>query len=492
MKRHFLGTLGAIILVVFRLHAQDIKLMSFNMQQPYNTNWDGRVNNAANIINTHQPDIIGTQELHEYMRNQILDKTSGYASFGISRECSWNGESSYILYKASKYEIDLANSGNFWFKDDYWNCGRGYDPDYNRICTYARFKDKATGKYFYVYNSHFPIPGYAYAREQSANLLMQRANSRAIKDPVIFTGDFNSTETQVPINIIKNGSTLKMRDTYRDVYPTGSVTTGFGTRYDFIFVENKSTNTTLSSYVVNSPVASDHLPIVATVRLAIQSNAPVGQYIWLRNQGKYVSSNDGDLPITCDRASVDNWEKFYVVNAGSGKVALRGSNGQYISAETGTVAMNCNRPAYDEWEKFTWVTVSTNKVALLGYNGRYVSSENGATTGMICNRPAYDGWEIFDWSATSQPSARMSEEEEPTATIVEVSFYPNPYTDRILFANPDSNTSVSIYDLSGQLVLEKSFEAGTHTIDMTDFNKGFYIAKVQIDDQIKSFKLLKK
>ena len=466
--------------------------MSYNMQQPHGTNWEARVANAASIINTHQPDILGTQELHASMRNDLLSRTSGYASYGRSRECDWDGESSYIFYKTSKYEIDEANSGNFWFKDDYWNCGRGYDPQYNRICTYVRLKDKATGKYFYVYNSHFPIPAYHTARVQSANLLMQRANSRAIKDPVIFTGDFNSTEAEGnPINYIKSGSALKMRDTYRDVHPTGFVTTGFGTRFDFIFLENKSSNSTLSSYVVDSPEASDHKPIVATVRLAVQASAPVGQYIWLENQGKFVSSNYGYSPVTCDRPSVQGWEKFYVVDAGSGKIALRGSNNKYLSAETGYVPMNCDRPAYDDWEKFTWVAVSANQVALLGYNGKYVSSENGSVEGMNCNRPTYDGWEIFTWGVTSAPSARLASE-ELVAAPAEISFYPNPCTDRLMFDNPEANVSVSIYNLSGQLVLDQSFDPGTHKIDVSDFNKGFYVAKVLRDDQVETIKFLKK
>ena len=274
MKRNISIILSILICMLTNISAQEIKIMSFNMQQPNGTNWDGRVANVVSIINTHQPDILGSQELHAYMRDQILNKVSGYSFYGISRECDGSGESSYIFYKTNKYEVDSANSGTFWFKDDYLNCGRGYDPNYNRICSYVRLKEKSTGKYFYIYNSHFPTLDLSNARLKSATLLFQVASNRAIKDPVIFTGDFNSKECEKnPIEYIKNGSSIKMRDTYREIYPTGYATTGFNTRYDYIFIEDKLSNSTLNTYIVNTPVGSDHLPIVATVLLKDPTNS---------------------------------------------------------------------------------------------------------------------------------------------------------------------------------------------------------------------------
>lgn len=486
-------TLIASLLICFiaSIHAQEIKIMSYNMQQPYNTNWDSRVANVANIINTHQPDILGSQELHGYMKDQIMSRISGYAAFGSGRECDGGGESSFIFYKTSKFDVDYANSGNFWFKDDYWNCGRGYDPNYNRICSYMRLKDKATGKYFYIYNSHFPTPDQYNARVSSSKLLCQIASNRAVKDPVIFTGDFNSKEGEgTPIEYIKNGSSLKMRDTYRDVNPTGSVTTGFGVRYDFIFMENQSTNKTISSYVVNSPVASDHLPIVATIKLGttVSSNAPYGQTIWLQNSGKYVSSNNGTSAITCDRPSFDGWEKFDVIDAGNGKVALKGTNGRYISSENGTAAMNCNRESYSDWEKFDWVVVGT-QVALRGNNGRYVSSENGATTGMNCNRESYSGWEIFNWGTTLKSAILSNDNDEKE---ISAAVYPNPCQNQLNITTPQGAATIQLFDMSGCLLLTNNIQSTNSSIDVTSLKPGLFIAKIQTIDALQTFVILKK
>lgn len=489
MKKISLLFAGFLALLLLNARAQDIKVMSYNLQQPYGTNWDGRVANAANIINTHQPDILGTQELHGYMRDQVLSMVSGYSSYGISRECDGSGEASFIFYKSSKYEIDYANSGTFWLKDDYWNCGRGYDPDYNRICTYARFKDIATGKYFYVYNSHFPMVSFHSARMQSAALLSQIAINRAIKDPVIFTGDFNSTENEGnPIEYIKNGTSLKMRDTYRDIHPTGFVTTGFGTRLDFIFLENQGSNVTLDAYVVNSPVASDHLPIVATVRIGGQTNLPIGQNIWLRgSNGRYASSENGYTNMMCDRYSVQGWEWFEVIDAGGGKIALRGSNGKYVSSENGQSGMNCDRPAIDGWEKFSWIVNGNGTISLQGNNGKFVSSENGQSA-MICNRSAIDTWEQFSWGTSA--GGRIGEEADRLALAeapVELDIYPNPITNhqfKIKYGEGEGlSAKLSLHDLSGRQLFSTVVKDQDERISIPDnIISGTYVLVLNSND----------
>uniref|UniRef100_A0A914DUD9 Uncharacterized protein n=1 Tax=Acrobeloides nanus TaxID=290746 RepID=A0A914DUD9_9BILA len=67
--------------------------------------------------------------------------------------------------------------------------------------------------------------------------------------------------------------------------------------------------------------------------------------------GKYVSSENGEQPITCNRTSVDDWEKFELIKHGDGTVSFKGNNGKYISNEGGK-SMTCNRGNCDGWEKF--------------------------------------------------------------------------------------------------------------------------------------------
>jgi len=68
-------------------------------------------------------------------------------------------------------------------------------------------------------------------------------------------------------------------------------------------------------------------------------------------------------------------------------IALKGNNGRYVSSENGNRPMNCNRTKLDIWEKFTLIDLGGGQYALQGNNGRYVSSENGNKP-ISCNRTA--------------------------------------------------------------------------------------------------------
>ena len=270
-----------ILLVIFckitLLTSQNLnlKLMSFNIQQPYSTNWDARKANAAYIINITQADVIGTQEAVNYQRNYLVQQT-GYAWFGVGRDGGDNGEGSWIFYKGDKYTLDTSNSGNFWLSDTPDIPSR-FGGSYNRICTYVHLIEKSSGKGFYVFNAHFPTPDLSSDRLKSMKLLTQRMANRAIpSDPVYATGDFNSNESDAVTLWMKNGSEnpIKCRDTYRDVHPTGSVNTGFGTKFDYIYSPNDARYTTQNSGVIQSPVASDHFPITAEVEYAFSNNPP--------------------------------------------------------------------------------------------------------------------------------------------------------------------------------------------------------------------------
>jgi glucosylceramidase len=137
---------------------------------------------------------------------------------------------------------------------------------------------------------------------------------------------------------------------------------------------------------------------VATFKwTGVQSGSvPIGQTIWLRGiNNQYVSGENGTKPMWCNRTSVGDWERFTVVDAGGGKIALR-SMGKYVSSENGSTSITCSRTTIGDWEKFDWVVNADGKISLRGNNGRYISSENGAAE-MTCNRTNISGWEAFSW-----------------------------------------------------------------------------------------------
>jgi len=217
----------------------------------------------------------------------------------------------------------------------------------------------------------------------------------------------------------------------------------------------------------------------------VANGAPTGQTIWLRgSNNQYVSSENGQNPMMCNRASVGGWEQFTVVGLPDGKVALRGTNNLYVSSMNGTAAMLCDRPSVGGWEAFEWVSLGGNAVALKGFNGQYVSSENGAS-GMMCNRPSVGGWETFTWGSVS--GSRMAD--DLTANLKETekaSFvvYPNPVKDGLLNITLPVNENQKEYaflvtDLSGKVVLSGSFSDAKHQIQLPETtDPGIYMLNI--------------
>ena len=125
------------------------------------------------------------------------------------------------------------------------------------------------------------------------------------------------------------------------------------------------------------------------------NNPPIGQSIKLRGpNNQFVSGENGQVPMRCDRPTASTWETFTIVDAGDGKVALRSMN-KYVSSENGaTSGITCNRTTISDWEKFDWIVNTNGKISFRGNNGMYISSENGQSV-MKCNRTTIGGWETF-------------------------------------------------------------------------------------------------
>jgi glucosylceramidase len=73
---------------------------------------------------------------------------------------------------------------------------------------------------------------------------------------------------------------------------------------------------------------------------------------------------------------------------------LKGSNGLYVTSNNADSAMECNRATASTWEQFRWITNSNGTISLQGTNGDYVTSNNGVGA-MFCDRLQAQGCEQF-------------------------------------------------------------------------------------------------
>ncbi|MCG8702360.1 MAG: T9SS type A sorting domain-containing protein, partial [Bacteroidales bacterium] len=208
-------------------------------------------------------------------------------------------------------------------------------------------------------------------------------------------------------------------------------------------------------------------------------DAPIGKTISLKgNNGKYVSSESGTKAMMCNRASVLGWEKFTVVNAGSGKIALKGNNGKYVTSGS---PMWCKTATITAAAKFSWVNAGGGKIALKGSNGKYVSSENGLKA-MNCNRASVQGWEKFSYQILKSAENAITNE-------MNISIYPNPAQDQFTISGLTEGQEVAIYTMQGQAVYTATVTNNSLDVNTLEFGAGVYLVQVKSGSQIETRKI---
>ena len=160
------------------------------------------------------------------------------------------------------------------------------------------------------------------------------------------------------------------------------------------------------------------LLIVVLLTTVAQAAAPVGQTIWIRASatGLFVSADQNRgtwAPLVADRSSVDAWEQFQVVDAGSGFIAFRAiGTGLFVSADQARATyapLVADRASIGTWEQFTWTDVAGGAFTLKGRaTNRFVSADlaRASYAPLVSDRTVANTWEQFTWGTVgSQPPA---------------------------------------------------------------------------------------
>ena len=273
----FAGTAGGKQPKICRL-----RVMSYNMlfehklpQEP-ERRWKSRCPNAVRDFQLNKPDIAGTQELQTFQVEEFLKK-SGYEWCGVNLSKGGRddrqSENEAIFFNPAR--VSLVKEGHIWFSETPNVPGSySWGMKYPRMCNWGKFKDKASGKEFYVFNSHFYVDGdKEEARTEAAKLLLQNIHTLTQGSSFIVTGDLNATVSSPSICLLLNDGSMKdSRAAVTDPKgPEGSFH-GFGQfnppkaalRIDHIFVSN---NIRVDNYrIIDDQLGtgrweSDHLPV---------------------------------------------------------------------------------------------------------------------------------------------------------------------------------------------------------------------------------------
>lgn len=262
------------------------RLLSFNIR--YNNPsdgenaWDKRKDRVAGLIRFHQADLVGLQEA---LTDQIADlalRLPGYQWLGVGRDDgAQQGEYAAIFYRTERFK--LLQQDHFWLSETPEVKGsKGWDAACVRIVTWAQFKDRKTGKKFFLFNTHFDHIG-EIARIRSTELLLSSIERLAGTNPVLVTGDFNATATSQVYQLLTQGTATRAQNfkladafacAYYKHYGPDWTFHGFDAeierpKIDFIFV-TEQIMVIRHGFLTDqwdNRYPSDHLPVLAEVCL---------------------------------------------------------------------------------------------------------------------------------------------------------------------------------------------------------------------------------
>ncbi|MBR5811588.1 MAG: endonuclease/exonuclease/phosphatase family protein [Alistipes sp.] len=282
MKRLF-ATLAAALVVLSLVGCQsnaELRVATFNIRYDSaadattGDSWEERKGAVAELILSHDFDIVGTQEGDKRQIADLLKLMPDYDCIGHPYGGgSGDLHTATTFYKRDK--LELLDEGTFWYSPTPDEPSLGWDATDLRLCHWGKFRDKASGKEFCFFDSHLYWRLYE-AKANSGKVHIAKVQQIAGDVPVVSVGDFNSEEETPQVQDILTllGDSRKLSLTE----PRGCTNTNLGggnfigpayNRIDFIFV---SPSVEVLNYAVledkrpNGHYPSDHLPIVCNIR----------------------------------------------------------------------------------------------------------------------------------------------------------------------------------------------------------------------------------
>lgn len=259
-------------------------VMTFNLRvdiaEDGENAWPNRVQKVADVIQSSDPFIVGTQEGLISMISDLQKELSGYGMIGEGRAGGSEDEHCAIFYKEK--EVECVNHGQFWLSETPAKANSiSWESACPRICTWGEFRIlHEPFHHFLVYNTHLDHVSQQ-AREQGIRLILEQIMHDSNKDlPVILMGDMNASPDNNAIQLLRDNPVmkdkgLKLRDAYSILEkPPGATFHNFqgneeGEPIDYIFVSAnvKVLETKIDRHVVNGGYPSDHYPLLVKLMI---------------------------------------------------------------------------------------------------------------------------------------------------------------------------------------------------------------------------------
>lgn len=162
--------------------------------------WPARRDVCIDVIRSHEPDIVCTQEVLRVQNEDLKRALSGFRSHGfegpemLAYPDGYHFISKNVIYfDCSRYE--QVSAGGFWLsRTPHLAATKSWETARARQINWVWLRDKATGKQFRVLDVHLDHVAQE-ARIEQTRMVLEEANLYPEGFPQILAGDFNVDRT---------------------------------------------------------------------------------------------------------------------------------------------------------------------------------------------------------------------------------------------------------------------------------------------------------
>ena len=261
--------------------SESIRIATFNIQYPVNSWSEKRLPAAVALLKEYKFDVFGAQEPYLHQIEDLVAQ--------IGKEYDWIGTNvsgdnsdrkhhfNPIFYRRER--VELLDYDTVWLSDA---VGKpGYGARSARLFTWAKFRDKVTGKVFFLFNGHYDHRGHE-AKVNSSFIVLNMVRHISKGLPAFVTADYNANEKSEAYRVLQESPLLE--DTMLGVanpinakyqshaeYRPAKDKPANGMHIDHIFYTPNSVRVNEWKLIIEEFAgyyASDHLPIYVDCFLA--------------------------------------------------------------------------------------------------------------------------------------------------------------------------------------------------------------------------------
>jgi endonuclease/exonuclease/phosphatase family metal-dependent hydrolase len=152
--------------------------------------WPNRKHALKAALDEAQPDILCVQEATPDQVAFLEGALPGHRRVGVGRD-DGQGVGEHCAIFLSRQRFELLRDGTFWLEEPIDQPRVGSALGVKRICTWARLRDRESGRTLRVYNTHLYLT--EGPRREAARLILEQIAAGDRGDAVLLTADFNAS-----------------------------------------------------------------------------------------------------------------------------------------------------------------------------------------------------------------------------------------------------------------------------------------------------------